>query len=75
MIINDKRALAYVVTIDEIKPIEGYDRVEYGNVIKTYAWFSEEDWGNSKVAVAVMFSAPEGSSDYKYYMHTAQGNF
>ena len=29
MIINDKRALAYVVTIDEIKPIEGYDRVEY----------------------------------------------
>jgi hypothetical protein len=25
MIINDKRALAYVVTIDEIRPIEGYD--------------------------------------------------
>ena len=32
MIINDKRALAYITTIDEIKPIEGYDRVEYGRV-------------------------------------------
>ena len=29
MIINNKRELAYIVTIDEIKPIEGYDRVEY----------------------------------------------
>lgn len=32
MIINDKRALAYVVTIDEIRPIEGYDRVEYARI-------------------------------------------
>lgn len=36
MIINDKRALAYVVTIDEIKPIEGYDRVEYA---RTNGWW------------------------------------
>ena len=35
MIINDKRALAYVVTIDEIRPIEGYDRVEYA---RTNGW-------------------------------------
>ena len=36
MIINNKRALAYVVTVDEIKPIEGYDRVEYA---RTNGWW------------------------------------
>ena len=36
MIINGKRALAYVVTIDEIKPIDGYDRVEYA---RTNGWW------------------------------------
>lgn len=36
MIINNKRELAYVVTIDEIKPIEGYDRVEYA---RTNGWW------------------------------------
>lgn len=36
MIINGIRALAYVVTIDEIKPIEGYDRVEYA---RTNGWW------------------------------------
>ena len=36
MIINNKRALAYVVTIDEIQPIEGYDRVEYA---RTNGWW------------------------------------
>ena len=36
MIINDKRELAYVVTIDEIKPIDGYDRVEYA---RTNGWW------------------------------------
>ena len=29
---NGQRELAYVVKIDEIKPIEGYDRVEYARV-------------------------------------------
>lgn len=36
MLINNKRALAYVVAIDEIKPIEGYDRVEYA---RTNGWW------------------------------------
>ena len=36
VIINDKRALAYIVTIDEIRPIEGYDRVEYA---RTNGWW------------------------------------
>ena len=36
MIINGERALAYVVKVDEIKPIEGYDRVEYA---RTNGWW------------------------------------
>ena len=36
MIINDKRALAYIVTIDEIRPIPGYDRVEHS---RTAGWW------------------------------------
>ena len=32
MIINDQRALAYTVTVDEIRPIPGYDRVEHARV-------------------------------------------
>ena len=36
MLINGKRALAYVVTIDEMRPIEGYDRVEYA---RTNGWW------------------------------------
>lgn len=32
MIINEKRALAYTVTVDEIRPIPGYDRVEHARV-------------------------------------------
>ena len=36
MIVNGERSLAYVVTIDEIKPIEGYDRVEYA---RTSGWW------------------------------------
>jgi len=36
LLINNERALAYVVAIDEIKPIEGYDRVEYA---RTNGWW------------------------------------
>ena len=32
MIINDKRALAYTVIVDEIREIPGYDRVEHARV-------------------------------------------
>lgn len=32
MLINGERALAYLVTIDEIKPIPNYDRVEHARV-------------------------------------------
>lgn len=36
MLINGKRALAYIVKIDEIVPIEGYDRVEHA---RTNGWW------------------------------------
>ena len=36
MLVNGERALAYVVTVDEIQPIEGYDRVEYA---RTNGWW------------------------------------
>ena len=32
MLVNGKRALAYVTTINEISPLDGYDRVEYARV-------------------------------------------
>lgn len=32
MLVNGERALAYIVTIDEIKPIPNYDRVEHARV-------------------------------------------
>ena len=35
MIVNGKRALAYIVRVDEVKPLEGYDRVEYA---RTNGW-------------------------------------
>lgn len=36
MIVNGKRALAYIVRVDEVKPLEGYDRVEYA---RTNGWW------------------------------------
>ena len=36
MIINDKRALAYIVVVDEQRPIPNYDRVEHS---RTNGWW------------------------------------
>lgn len=36
MIVNGKRALAYIVQVDEVKPLDGYDRVEYA---RTNGWW------------------------------------
>ena len=43
MIINGERSLAYVVTIDEIKPIDGYDRVEYARTSGWWVVISKND--------------------------------
>ena len=43
MIINDKRALAYVAEIAEIQPIPNYDRVEHARVNGWWVIVSKED--------------------------------
>ena len=53
MIINDKRALCYITTLDEIKPIEGYDRVEYGRVGGWWCIINKAD--NMKVGDKVVY--------------------
>ena len=32
MLVNGKRALAYITEINDIEPLPGYDRVEYARV-------------------------------------------
>lgn len=49
------------------------DMTEDGISYKTYAWFSDEDWGSSKISVAIVFKAPEGSEEYAYWAYAAQG--
>lgn len=43
MLVNGERALAYVVTIDEIKPLPGYDRVEYARTSGWWCVISKND--------------------------------
>lgn len=46
MLIDGKRALAYIVTVDEVRPIPGYDRVEH---IRTNGWWCVTKLGEMKV--------------------------
>jgi len=48
------------------------DVVEDGVTYKTYAWFSDEEWLDSTVSVAVTFKADD-SGELIYYSYTAQG--
>lgn len=43
MLVNGKRALAYITTLDEIKPIDGYDKVEYGRTSGWWCVISKSD--------------------------------
>ena len=43
MIINDKRALAYVATVTDVRPLEGYDRVEYSQVNNGWWCITKKD--------------------------------
>ena len=53
MLINGKRALAYIVTVDEVKPIPGYDRVEHS---RTNGWWCITKLNELKVGdLAVYF--------------------
>lgn len=53
MIINDKRALAWVGEINDIQPIPGYDRVEYAGVLGWHCIVSKED--NFKIGDKVVY--------------------
>lgn len=52
MIINDKRALAYIVNVDEIKPIPDYDRVEHA---RTNGWWCVIRLGELKVGEKAVY--------------------
>ena len=53
MLVNGQRALAYVTTLEETKPIEGYDRVEYGRVGGWWCIINKAD--NMKVGDKVIY--------------------
>lgn len=53
MIVDGKRALVYITTLDEIKPIEGYDRVEHGRVGGWWCIINKAD--NMKVGDKVVY--------------------
>ncbi len=49
------------------------DVTEDGITYKTYAWFSDEEWLDSTVSVAVSFKVDEESGKLIYYSYTSQG--
>lgn len=68
MIINDKRALAYIVTVDEVKPIPNYDRVEHA---RTNGWWcvtrlNELKVGDKAVYFEVDSKVPENDERFNF---------
>lgn len=68
MIINDKRALAYIVTVDEVKPIPNYDRVEHA---RTNGWWcvtrlNELKVGDKAVYFEVDSKVPENDERFSF---------
>lgn len=67
MLVNGERALAYVVTIDEIKPLPGYDRVEYARTSGWWCVISKNDElavGDKCIYFEVDSKVPE--DDYRF---------
>ena len=70
-----------VVTMSDLESAFGVEGIYYekssyeqdGVAYKTYAWFSDKDWVDSKIAVAVIFKEDPETSELIYYMYTAQG--
>jgi len=46
-----------------------YDGIDY----KTYAWFSDEEWLDSTVSVAVTFKTDQENRKLVYYSYVSQG--
>jgi hypothetical protein len=53
ILIDGKRALVYITTLEEIRPIEGYDRVEHGRVGGWWCIINKAD--NMKVGDKVVY--------------------
>lgn len=49
------------------------DVVEDGITYKTYAWFSDEEWLDSTVSVAVSFKVDKETGKLIYYSYVSQG--
>lgn len=49
------------------------DVIEDGIVYKTYVWYSDEDWLDSKIAVAVSFKVDDETGEQIYYSYVSQG--
>ena len=69
MLINSERALAYVVTIDEIRPLEGYDRVEYARTNGWWVVISKNDGlkvGDKCVYFEIDSKVPQDDERFKF---------
>lgn len=69
MLNNGERALAYVVSIDEVKPIEGYDRVEYARTNGWWVVVSKKDnlkVGDKCVYFEIDSKLPEKDERFKF---------
>ena len=69
MIVNGKRALAYITTLDEIKPIENYDRVEHGRVGGWWCIINKNDnmqVGDKVVYFEVDSKVPENDERFAF---------
>ena len=68
MLINGKRALAYIVTVDETRPLDGYDRVKYA---RTNGWWcvvgkDEINTGDRAVYFEIDSLVPENDKRFDF---------
>lgn len=68
MIINNERALAYVVNVDETKPLPGYDRVKYA---RTNGWWcivgvDEVEVGDKAIYFEIDSLVPESDERFAF---------
>lgn len=69
MIVNGERALAYIVTVDEIQPLEGYDRVEYARTNGWWCIIGKQDnlhVGDKAVYFEVDSKVPEDDKRFEF---------
>lgn len=68
MLVNGERALAYIVTVDEVRPIPNYDRVEYA---RTSGWWcvvrkGELNVGDKAIYIEIDSLAPKDDERFAF---------